>query len=356
MSNRLGLFLSTHRRCSSLLAALRCRARCRVTAAHAQAAADACRRHRLPPAAALLDAVATAPGRRRDRGALRHRVRVLREPGRRQGRLTLASMLLGSYKVTPEFAPLVRLGVVSNSPPDGTDDCRPAPRSRASVHRSSTRSSAARTCSSSRPTSSWRRSSGLTVPIGSGGGDKPDPSVARGERRRHLRALGDGQRDVRGRLLHDLSRASTSRTSNHGVTVQVEATLLQLLRVRGKGTPTGDDSSRTNLTAGLHVGYFFIPQLSAGAELRHQRWLSTPGHQGRGRDADRRAGRLLRDTTTVALGLRGHFKLSDTIWLRPGIAYARGLDDPMSDRRLQHRPARCAAQFLAKRRVSSTPD
>src|SRR5689334_15864953 len=35
---------------------------------------------------------------------------------------TVASMLLGSYKVTPELAPLVRLGVVSNSPPDGAGD------------------------------------------------------------------------------------------------------------------------------------------------------------------------------------------------------------------------------------------
>jgi hypothetical protein len=31
---------------------------------------------------------------------------------------TVASMLLASYKVTESFAPMVRLGVVSNSPPD----------------------------------------------------------------------------------------------------------------------------------------------------------------------------------------------------------------------------------------------
>ena len=63
---------------------------------------------------------------------------------------------------------------------------------------------------------------------------------------------------------------------NHGFTVQVEATLLQLFRVRGDDDPGRTTTRRTNLTAGLHVGYFFIPQLSAGAELRHQRWLSTP--------------------------------------------------------------------------------
>ena len=31
---------------------------------------------------------------------------------------------------------------------------------------------------------------------------------------------------------------------------------------------------------------------------------------------------MLRDNTTFAIGLRGHFKLSDTIWIRPGLAYA----------------------------------
>jgi hypothetical protein len=28
--------------------------------------------------------------------------------------------------------------------------------------------------------------------------------------------------------------------------------------------------------------------------------------------------------------VRAHFKLSDTIWLRPGISYSRALDDPMN--------------------------
>src|SRR6185369_4387370 len=33
------------------------------------------------------------------------------------GGTTVATTLLGSFKVTPEFAPLVRLGLVTNSPP-----------------------------------------------------------------------------------------------------------------------------------------------------------------------------------------------------------------------------------------------
>src|SRR5690349_3103423 len=35
---------------------------------------------------------------------------------------TVASMLLASYKVTPDLAPMLRLGIVSNSPPDGAGD------------------------------------------------------------------------------------------------------------------------------------------------------------------------------------------------------------------------------------------
>ena len=63
---------------------------------------------------------------------------------------------------------------------------------------------------------------------------------------------------------------------DHKFTAQVEATVLQLFRVRGDHAAARTDSTRTNATAGLHLGYFIIPQLSLGGELRYQRWLSTP--------------------------------------------------------------------------------
>lgn len=78
---------------------------------------------------------------------------------------------------------------------------------------------------------------------------------------------------------------------------------------------------------GVHAGYFFIPQLSAGVELRHQRWLSTPVAV-KNVEAGAKIG--VRDSSTVALGLRAHFKLSDTMWIRPSLAYVRGIDAPMS--------------------------
>jgi hypothetical protein len=108
---------------------------------------------------------------------------------------------------------------------------------------------------------------------------------------------------------------------SHGFTAQAEATLFQLTRVRGDKVQK--DSSRTNFTTGVHVGYFLIPELSIGAELRHQRWLSTP--------VAVKANEVLRDTTTFAIGPRVHLKLADKMWLRPGIALALPLDNPLKD-------------------------
>jgi hypothetical protein len=239
-------------------------------------------------------------------------------PVSKNGGSTIASMLLGSYKLTPEFAPLIRLGLSSNSPPEGA--MTPAGvklESKASFLNPVVGGTYVFKLS---PDFKLAAFLGLTVPVGSGGGDKPDPSVAEANR------AGIYARSAMDNAMFAVDYFTIFPGFDvayiaHGVTVQVEATLLELLRVRGKGTPPGMESSRTNFTTGLHVGYFFIPQLSAGAELRYQRWLSTP--------ASVKAVPPSRDTTTVALGVRAHFKVSDTIWIRPGIAYARGLDDPM---------------------------
>ena len=107
-----------------------------------------------------------------------------------------------------------------------------------------------------------------------------------------------------------------------GFTAQVEATVLQAIRVRGDGIDK--DSARTNFTSGLHLGYFVIPELSLSTELRHQRWLANASLP----DGDAR-----RNTTTLAVGTRLHFKVGATVWFRPGIAYARALDNPMSNQK-----------------------
>ena len=80
-------------------------------------------------------------------------------------------------------------------------------------------------------------------------------------------------------LVNAMLRTTISLTGMQGgyktnvIPAQVEATLFKLTKVRG---PDTIDHTNTNFTTGLHVGYFIIPMLSLGAEIRHQRWLSTP--------------------------------------------------------------------------------
>lgn len=225
---------------------------------------------------------------------------------------TVASMLLLSYKVTKDLAPLVRLGVVSGSPPDsptaesGFGFLNPVLGATYSIQFGK----------------QFRLAPflGVALPIGSGGGNDPDPGKAQ------ARGAGIWARSAMDNAMFAVNDLVVFpgvgfAYVQHGFTAQVEATVLQLARVRGEDAQS--DSSRTNFTGGIHLGYFFLPVLSAAVELRHQRWLSTP-------DAVE-ANDELRDTTTVAFGPRLHFKLNDTMWLRPAVAFALPLDNPMSD-------------------------
>ena len=231
---------------------------------------------------------------------------------------TVASMLLGSYKVTPDFAPMVRLGVVSASAPSGTMTPAGAIDSGFSFINPVIGGTYVFKLS---PELKLGAFLGLTIPVGSGGGEMPDIESAFANRAGILARSAMDNAMFAVNYFTVFPGVGLAWVA-HGVTLQVEATLLQLFRVRANEM-VEPDNSRTNLTLGLHAGYFFIPQLSIGAELRHQRWLSTPVA------VEMDPTDTLRDNTTVAIGIRGHFKLNDTMWLRPGIAYARGLDDPM---------------------------
>lgn len=229
-----------------------------------------------------------------------------KEPGSAaEGTYTVASMLLASYKVTPEFAPFLRLGVVNT--PDGTGVTNLATGATLAV-----------------PLGGAVRVAmflGVAIPIGSGGGDAPDAKV-----------LGAVRSGVLARSAMDNAMFAVNDLTvfpgidvayvAHGLTVQIEATFLALSRVQGEKAQK--DASKTNFTTGLHVGYFFQPWLSAGAELRYQRWFGAPAAVAADATGDSR------DNVSFAIGPRGHFKVGSRVWLRPGIAYARGLDLPMS--------------------------
>ena len=221
---------------------------------------------------------------------------------------TVATTLLASYKVTPEIAPLVRVGFVRNSPPAGDSSSSFVNPIVGGVYGIKLR-----------PELRLGLFLGAAIPVGQGGGNTPDLSHAAATKSGiYARSAMDNAMFAVNDFV--LFPGADLAWVDGGLTVQAEVTVLQLMRVRGADVQP--DSSKTNFTTGIHVGYFLVSALSIGAELRHQRWLSTPAAVEK--DA------ALRDTTTFAIGPRAHLQLDRSVWFRPGIAYARGLDAPMT--------------------------
>ncbi len=235
--------------------------------------------------------------------------------GTDSGGTTIASLLAFSYKLTDELAPMVRLGYVTNSPPtvaggtstSGSAFMNPvvggtyAPKLEGPIKVAAFL--------------------GAALPFGSGGGNSPDKNAAA------ALAAGVPARSGMDNAMFAVNYLGIAPGVDvayiaDGLTVQAEATVVQYFRTRGDQSPSSKDSTRTVMTSGLHAGYFVIPQLSLGAELRYQAWLKNPSIP---------TGLKTRDNLTVAVGPRLHFELGENVWIRPGIAYARGLDNPMSE-------------------------
>jgi hypothetical protein len=222
---------------------------------------------------------------------------------------TVSSTLLASYKVSPTLAPLVRIAV-SYDDPAATDGATSMSNPLLGV--------------------TWAPQlaaplklavfGAVTIPVGSGGGNSPDAQTATNRSAVFARSAMDNALFA----VNDATMIAGADLAyvDRGFTVQAEVTLFELIRVRGDEVQP--DKAKTNFTSGLHVGYFPMTWLSVGGELRYQRYLSTPMFV--------EATPALRDTVSAAVGVRGHVKLAGKRWLRPGIAYSRGLDDPMSGR------------------------
>jgi hypothetical protein len=222
-----------------------------------------------------------------------------------------ATSLLGSYKIIPNLAVVARVGLVHNSPPEAPE---PSPSSATSILNPVLGGLYGIKLS---PDFKLGLFLGLALPVGSGGGTNPNVDKATAN------AAGISTRSSMDNAMFAVNYFTIFPGVDlafvrGGFTAQVEATILQLMKTRG---PDSADESNTNFTTGLHVGYFVLPIFSLGAEIRHQRWLSTPSSLTTTPAA--------RDTTTVAFGPRFHFKFSDSVWFRPGIALALPLDDPM---------------------------
>jgi hypothetical protein len=242
---------------------------------------------------------------------------ALYDAGGSQG-TTVATMLLGSYKVTPHLAPLVRLGFVNDDAP-GT-----APSGSSFINPIVGLTYASRVGSFR-----WAAFAGGTVPIGSGSGDQPSARTADANKAGLQARSGMDNAMFAVNYFTGIVGGDAAYVDRK-LTVQVEATLFQLLRVHGDDAGKGStDAARTNSTMGIHLGYFVIPALSLGAELRYQRWLTTPTQlSSSGVKVD--IADASKDTTTMAIGPRAHFAIGKGMWLRPGISYARALDNPLS--------------------------
>ena len=171
--------------------------------------------------------------------------------------------------------------------------------------------------------SGWRASAslGVTLPVGMGGGDTPNKGaldartvgpIVRADMDNSLFAVNDVA------VVPGLDLAYVA----HGFTAQLEATLFQLERVRGEAAQP--EASKTNLTTGIHAGYFVLDCLSLGAELRYQRWLNAPIA------VDQYKPGTSFDMLSFGVGPRLHIHVAGDIWVRPGIAYTRGFDHPMT--------------------------
>lgn len=227
------------------------------------------------------------------------------DPATKQGTHTVASLITAIYKLTPDFAPFVRIAVVGTEKSGGM--ANPAFGGTYMF----------------KPMKNLRVASflGFALPAGEGGGNTKSPLPGNAVR---AGVLARAAMDNALFAINDFTIFPGVGVAwvDHGLTIQAEATVLFLMRARGDEVQK--DKSKVNFTSGLHVGYFIAPWISAGAELRYQRWLSTPAAVA----ADTTG--ALRDTLSFAIGPRGHIKLGESTWLRPGISYGRGLDKPMS--------------------------
>ena len=231
------------------------------------------------------------------------------------GATTIVSTLAATVRITPTLAPLVRVAAIHDDPATGGSATAASNPLLGLVWAPPVRAPLVATLLAA-----------LTIPVGSGGGDTPDPSRAAAIRDA---VLARSAMDNALFAVDDVTAivGADAAWVRGGLTVQGEATLFQLTRVRGSAVEA--DARRTNSTAGLFVGWSATRAWSIAGELRYQRWLSTPAPVA----ADKTG--ASRDNLSAAIGVRARIDLGGGRVLRPGLSYARGLDDPMRARGYQ---------------------
>lgn len=219
---------------------------------------------------------------------------------------TAVTSLTGSYRAGKRFAPVVRLSWVTNDPSDNKPSGAAFSNPLVGLTGGASRGP-------------WRGTgfAAVTLAVGGGGGSNPDAGAAEAVSR------AASARSAMDNALFAVNYWTTIVGANvahvdRNFTVQAEATLLRLTRNRGRVT---GDATRTNFTAGVHVGRFLTKQVSVGAELRLQRWLTDAAPVRSNSDA--------RETVTAAIGPRFHIPLANKRALRPGLSWTHAIDRPL---------------------------
>lgn len=214
--------------------------------------------------------------------------------------VAVATAVTARYRLTRNWAPMVRLAFVGNNAPgeatDGTSLANPL-----------VGATYARTLGSHR----MALFGATTLPIGTGGGDAPSLRVAKTNMASSTaRPADDAMFAVS--YMTAVAGADFAYVSN-GLTAQAEATLLQSVRVRGDNGGDATPLFRTEAAAGLHLGYFIGSHFSLSSDLHHRRGLF-------------HAHRTSLSATTIAVGPRFHFRVGRQGWIRPGVSFVRGFD------------------------------
>lgn len=223
------------------------------------------------------------------------------------GGTAIGSYLMGGIKILPDTALIFRVGLAALSPVAG--NASPA-----------VMNPQLGVLWSPKVAEDFRISPfvSVTIPVGMGGGDTPDAAVnASLASVRQARFSLDSAISLPNHLW--VTAGLSAAWIRYGLTLQLEATVVQGVQVRG---PDAVDDAVTNSISGAFVGYSIIPALNVGAELRYQRFLSTPASVEKNAE--------LRDQLSFAVGARAHLHL-DPLTIRPGVSFGHAIGGVVSE-------------------------
>jgi hypothetical protein len=222
---------------------------------------------------------------------------------------TLLTVLSGSYQWTSAFSTFGRVGTVSNSSSDEANAIGAAnPALGVSLQFAIGKHIKVGGLS------------GITIPIGSGGGNSPSPAAFR---------AWTNSVDWGGAMFAvnhvDIFNGVRGAYTLGDLTLSFETTLHELIRVRGESVdPIGAAASVTGTTA--TVSYALLPQLLLSTAISETRFWNTPIYIQQSPDSRVDYFFSAGASTTIKIG---NFEVD------PGLVYARALDLPLTKENFQ---------------------